>query len=174
MSSGSEDEEKAEEEDDLSHQEVRRKRKRTKRKRKRKTTYHHEEGEPPPMEKKPADPESVESGPRERPEEEEIPDPITFRGRQHPGWRSVGQGIEQRHQGRHQAFRIRKREVNQETYVEPRASSPITPTWSLPEKGTEEWIGLREETGKRKLRGCWNGFLARRNGASSMKGGKCD
>jgi hypothetical protein len=109
-----------------------------------------EEGESPPTTER--EPPNVDPSARKRSEEEEIPDPIMFRGRQHPGWRSVRQGIEQRHQDRHQAFRTRRKEVNQGIYVESGRASIITPGEGLPEKGTEEWIRLRETNWKEEAK----------------------
>jgi hypothetical protein len=78
---------------------------------------------------------------RVRSEEEEVPDPLTFRGRTHPGWRSLEEGIEQRHQGRHQAFQNRRSQVKRETYVESLKPSPITEQmeWESVEKGSSLW-----------------------------------
>jgi hypothetical protein len=74
-------------------------------------------------------------------EEEQVPDPLSFLPRR-GGWRSVEQGIEQRHGGRHLAFRIRRREVKQGVYAESKESSPIAPQieWKeAPTKGTAQW-----------------------------------
>jgi hypothetical protein len=75
-------------------------------------------------------------------EEEEDPSPLSYppRERWHPKCRSVEQGIEQRHQGRHQAFRIRKKEAKQEPYVELKEPSPIAPQATWGEKGSEQWL----------------------------------
>jgi hypothetical protein len=64
------------------------------------------------------------------------------RGRWELRWRSVEGGITRRHKGRYQAFKIRRKEVKQGTYVESRKSSPITPQieWDeAPIKETAQW-----------------------------------
>jgi hypothetical protein len=105
------------------------------------------EGEPPPTVEGPSfiTWEEIESrrpkAPNRSKEERPDPDPETFGGRVHPEWRSVEQGIEKRHEGRHQAFRNRRRQANQGTYVESLKPIPITEQAELEsvEKGSALW-----------------------------------
>jgi hypothetical protein len=82
-------------------------------------------------------------------EEDEDPSPLRYppRERWHARWRSVEEGVIQRHQGRHQAFRIRRREVKQGTYVESKERSPIAPQieWeNAPTEGSAEWLRFQK------------------------------
>jgi hypothetical protein len=100
-----------------------------------------EEGDSPPLIRIEEQPWGI-WGPRPRfGTEQEIPDPETFVGRIHPRWKLVEQGIEERHHARHQAFRNRRRQVNQGTYVESLKASPITEQmeWESVEKGSPLW-----------------------------------
>jgi hypothetical protein len=79
--------------------------------------------------------------PRSKPEVES-PDPLTFVGRAHPGFDTVEQRMAKRHQKRHQAFRNRRRQVNQGVYKERQESSPMLEQieWERVEKGSPLWI----------------------------------
>jgi hypothetical protein len=79
---------------------------------------------------------------REHTEEEERPDPRTFPRRVHPRFDTVSQGFEKRHQGRSQAFRNRKRQVNRGEFKEVLRDSPIAEQmlWESVEKGSPLWL----------------------------------
>jgi hypothetical protein len=68
--------------------------------------------------------ESSRWGRQRRVSNEEPLEPGTFR--QLPRWWSIDEGIERRHEKRHQAFRNRRSQVKQGTYVESLKDSPIT------------------------------------------------
>jgi hypothetical protein len=78
--------------------------------------------------------------------EVESPDPLTFVGRVHPGFNTVEQGITERHQRRHQAFRNRRRLIKSGMYQESLEDSPITEQmeWESVEKGSPLWNERQE------------------------------
>jgi hypothetical protein len=100
-------------------------------------------------------------------EEEEDPSPLSYpqRERGHPKCRSVEQGFEKRHQGRHQAFCIRRKEANRRTYRESVKPSLLAPQVVWGEKGSEQWlesqkIGWEEEVRRMFSHSCGGPYTA--------------